>query len=421
MPRTTTRRAATTGLGVLAATTALALAAPSATADTTTTFELAPSAEELELSLLALPDDEDLYEEDLLPVPEDGGVSLALPDAVVEAGTGVQAVALSSEQFDDFDGTTVPEEALATSEDLAVDLVDGSVTLTLPVADLRAQPAVSDEGGDVYVVVTGLQSSALPEEQVSTVLGLDLAPSLDADVLVLQGLLLASGYVTEPLELTAGVPVELVLPENGSFGALGLNSLAADSVVLFPLDEELYDELPLDDASLAAMGTMRAQAQGEAEESPDPAGVAGQLADLAEDLDDVVTVEVTENGRSATVTPSAELPAGEYLLEVVLLPEGFDVESGEVPAVFGSVVADASLAAAPVEAAPAPVPAPTATATATAAPAPAPVAQNPGLRSNTGVEGGGVDGGLVAAGAGLLALAAAGGTLALRTGRRGGA
>ncbi|NNH24785.1 hypothetical protein, partial [Pseudokineococcus marinus] len=404
MPITTTRRAASTGLGVLAATTALAVAAPSASA-ATTTYELAPAPDELVLALSGTPadpallQDETFLAEGLLPVPASGAVALALPSSVAEAGTGAQAAVLSADQLEDFDGTTLPADALATTDQIGLDVVEGVLAFELDTAALAAVPAVAEADGELVVVVGGLVAPALPDVPPVTLLPLDVLPEApyDAPALELAGVLAAASFATEPLELTAGQPLEVTVPDGSAYGTLGLTTLVAEGLLLLPLDEETYDELGIDVEGLAGLAGGMSPAAGGSRMSPSE--LSEELAPLADELSDLADVEVAPDGRSAVVTPAADLPAGEYLLTTALLPEGVDVESGEVPDTVGTDIAPVVLTAA----APAPAPAPTATAT--PAPAtPAPPAQNEGLRSNTGVEGGGVDGGLVAVGAGLLAV-----------------
>ncbi|WP_298989250.1 hypothetical protein [uncultured Pseudokineococcus sp.] len=422
MPRTTTRRAAATGLGALAATTALALAAPSATA-ASSAFVLDPG-QDVAFSAFGTPLDVDQADElDATPVDllVDGRVVVDLPDLAVDHGT-VEAVLVPVEAFEDaYESGADPR---LDKVDLRADLepqVDGTVlTVDLPADD----PALVDVD-DVYLLVDGLEVLEFPEAPSFEVLvPLDLDPTERAADLVRSPARVDATYldavasVDEPVAAQVGETFEVVLPGGSSLRELGVADLDGLDGFVIPLTTEGDDDgvdLELESLadSFAVLGA----------EGPDEVGTASG-ADLAQALAEAAgehsagslggaTALAVEDGdesedATATVRASEDLEPGTYLM--VLFPPTTD------DAVSVVALGELELAAAP---APAPAPTPTVTVT---APAPAPAApsgQNPGLRSNTGVEGGGADGGLVAVGAGLLAVATVGGAAALRTGRRG--
>ncbi|MEJ5868811.1 hypothetical protein WDV85_13785 [Pseudokineococcus sp. 5B2Z-1] len=431
MPRTTTRRAAATGLGALAATTALALAAPSATA-ATSSFVLDPG-QDVVFSAFGFPLDADQADElEATPVDmTDGTVEVQLPALAVDHGE-LSAVLVPADDFEEaYDSGEDPRDrAIALASDLQVAVEEPLLTVELPVDD----PALVDEEGavvdDVYLLVDGLEVLEFPEApSLEVVVPLDLAPTDEAAELVQVPAEVDASYldavasVDEPVAAQVGVPFEVVLPEESSLRDLGVEDLDGLDGFLVPLateDEEGVDlVLESFSDSFAALGAASVEGAASAGE----AGLARTLAEIGSGTDGdpagvlegatVLDVEDGEDtagagGSTAVVKPSEDLDPGSYLM--VLFPPTGDDAVGVV-----------ALGGLELAAAPAPAPAPTPTVTVTA-PAPAPAAparQNPGLRSNTGVEGGGVDGGLVAVGAGLVAVAAVGGAAAIRTGRRG--
>ncbi|MEJ5915838.1 hypothetical protein [Pseudokineococcus sp. 1T1Z-3] len=360
MHRTTSRGTASTGLVALAAVTALALAVPSAAADTTGTVVLDPAADELDLSLVPVPADPALLQSGFIPAPASAAaVSVTLSDAVVAPAT-LTAFAVGSDQAD-----ALASGGSATGPEVPVTVGDSGLVL-----DVTPEVAALDPDGEVVVVVDGLESSDLPGAPVTTVLPLDVVDG--AAPVSLTGQLVAASLGEEPLTATAGTAFSVEVPAEGSFATLGLSTLLAEGVLLVPADDQLSG--------------------GELDQE--------ELLELTEDFLGNATVEVAPGGGSATVTPSADLEAGDYLLVVSLLPE----DLATLPSVTGAALVPVDLVAAPAP---------------PAQPAPRdPAPQNPGLRSNTGVEGGGVDGGLVATGAGLLVLATGAGAVALRSRRR---
>ncbi|MEJ5944581.1 hypothetical protein WDZ17_04655 [Pseudokineococcus basanitobsidens] len=428
MRRTTTRRAASTGLGALAATTALALAAPSASA-ATSEIVLDPAAEEVFLSLSAYPTSSDLQESaDYAPVPTSGEVTIALPSLARASGdlsAGVYELDAYEQAAGDDD-----LEPIATTETAPDDFTvapgeDGasSVDVVLPVElfdDLQVD--------EVVVLVDGVQVDGFTEGPVLD-FAVEATPSAssgrdDVVPLELAADLFAVAALEDTLEATAGAPFDLALPEESSFTALGVTSLEDAALSLYPLgdgdDFAWVSEVGTDaGAAVAASpsGAAAAAALAEGADAVTAVEAAAAAPVAATDADDIdyedlePDVEVSDDGRTAQVTPSADLPEGDYLLEL-LLPSTTD------DAVLTVVFGDVELAAAAPEPTPTVTvtqPAPTTTVTA------APPRQNPGLRSNTGVEDaapGLPDGGLVLLGSGMLAVAGATGAAAARSSRR---
>ncbi|WP_299036664.1 hypothetical protein [uncultured Pseudokineococcus sp.] len=421
MPRTTTRRVASTGLGALAATTALALAAPSALA-ATSSFVLDPG-QDVAFSAFGLPLDRDQANElDATPVDlaaGDGTVTVDLPDRAVSADAAAALVTM--EDYEDALEVGEVPQPLTLAEELEPKVTDGLLTVVLPAAD----DALTNVD-DVFLLVTGLEVEGFADApSFEVTVPLDLKPTGDAAELVRTpaavdaSALEAFTFVEEPVAARAGEPFQVVLPEDSSLRGLGVETLEGLDGFLLPLgDDDEEGDLVLESSSAASVV---AEAVEGTSASSAATGTARVLEDLEADLEgsasegdgaegDVVALDLEdyagdpETGeRSATVRPSEDLRPGSYLM-VLFVPSSDDSVS---MVAVGELVLEAAAVA--------PVPTPTVTVT---APAPAP-AQNPGLRSNTGVEGGGVDGGLVAAGAALLAVAAGAGAAALRTGRRG--
>ena len=417
MPITTTRRAASTGFGVLAATTALAVAAPSATA-ATTSIVLEPQEGSALASLGALPTDPDVLDDLLegggtLPLPEgaEGGeVVLTLPDEVTSPGeVGARFLTLEDALATEIDDSAEVEPLLG--EELLVEAPeDGPLTVTFPVDALeeedRRRVDASALPGVGVLVLDGLVLGAL-EAPVSTAVPLDTTVEDFVGPLELQGLASVDGALGS-LSVAPGDTLELQVPETGFLSSLGLTDLNTAVITLVDLEQaaEAVDEATEGDQSMTEMGGLAA------------------LADLSQDDLGVVDTEVlvSPDGSSASLTLPEDAAEGTYVLQVSVADVPFEsLEGGDLSelGVVAGLTADVQLAAAPAPA-PAPVPVPTGTVT---QPAPtvtaAPAKKNPGLRSNTGVEGGGASTGLVVLGGGLMALATGAGVLAMRTGRRG--
>ncbi|MEJ5915839.1 hypothetical protein [Pseudokineococcus sp. 1T1Z-3] len=409
MHRTTSRRAASTGLVALAATTALALAAPSAAA-ATVPVALEPPADATFALLSPSPADEDLleqYAEDgVLPLPEgaaageDGQVVLELPGSVAPLAPGVTAAFLTVEDSFAVEVGETPENPplLAEGAGLTTTTDDGQVTVTVDAGAVETLDQDLLEDGVGALVVAGLGLVGLPDQVLTTSVLLDTEPDETfTGPLVLQGVGVAGGFLPDPVVLEPGDDLELQLPADGLVRSLGLDLRDAE-ITLVDLEAVLDEPAGVDDpAGLAGLGV---------------AGLAAVSEDETDDgSDGLVDLEVTVSGDGATasvVLPEGAEP-GDYGLDVTFLdPPLEDLEAGDLSGLdlVASVSADVELTAAPE-------PVPTVTVTA------APPAQNPGLRSNTGVEGGGVDSRLVAGGAALLALAGGAGVLALRTRSRG--
>jgi len=423
MPRTTTRRARTAGLGGLAATTALALAAgPVAAATRPAAPELPVLAldaapEDVAVSVYGSPADEDqqrLF--DATPVAESGRVDLALSAPVV-AGEAVEVGLVDLSGFEDAD-EVVDLQPLDVDVDVAV--VDGeeggtTLELTIPTDD----DALLDVD-EVQLTVTGLAVEDLPGTPAVASVTLDLQPS-DLGQLLLEDPARVTGYADAAIQLDdvalqAGGSFVLLLPEESVTGALGVEDLTLLDAHLHPVDDDLgwFAAAPTGTTPgpQGAMGAAAATGHLDEMASAAAAAAAEEPATVAagavDEEDFHLDAQIAEDGRSAVLTSSADLPAGDYAL---LLSVAGDLELAVTG--FATVEVSAAPVPAPTPAVTVAQPAPTAAATAV------PARQNPGLRSNTGVEGGGADGGLLVTGAGLVVLAAGTGALAVRTGRRG--
>ncbi|NNH24352.1 hypothetical protein HLB09_14910, partial [Pseudokineococcus marinus] len=409
MPRTTTRRAATTGLGALAATTALALAAPSALA-ASDPYVLDPGQDVI-FTASGFPVDEDQYETlDATPVDlaSDGTVTVQLPERSVPVAPVAELV--EAEKYWDALDAGVPPEAVALAQPLVPAVDDGGLlTVVLPGDD-----AALADVDDAVLLLSGFAVEGFPDSPPLEVdVPLDLVPTEDAADLVSvpaqvdASYLDATAALETPYAATAGETFEVLLPETSTLRRLGVDSLEELDGFLVPMDEEGDGvDLVLDSVFSASSADAGSGADGflgvvgaraVAELAGDVAeGAAGEESAETGATLDVAEQDFTDEGSVATVRASDHLDEGSYYMVLFLSSADYTVTVTTV----GQLDVEA----------PAPAPTPTVTVTQpgpTATVTTAPVQQNPGLRSNTGVEGGGPSTGLLAAGAGLLALAAA--------------
>lgn len=445
MSRTTSRgRAAGIGLGALAAVALVASPVAAAPADDPVVLELdAASPEDLYVSVYGEFGDEDQASVlRSVPVPASGRVDFTVP-----APVGV-ADRLS---FDVFDADAAedaesPDDLAPLALESPVDVVvpptdeDGITTLQLTVP-LDDPGLVREDGSlvdDVTVSVVGLAVAGLPDTPVDAYFELDLRPGRLAELLVVDPAPV-EGYASvelglQDVSLTAGGSIELVVPEGGVAEALGVGTLGYVDAYLYPEDDGWFSwssSRSFDVISGEAGPLAGAVATGRSDEVLRSAAVEVAAEDELDEDDLYLESTVAADGRSALLTSSETLPGGDYSLSLVAISE--DEESAL------SASGSAQVEAAPLVPLPEPslepVPEPTfvevpvpgvtvsVTATATAPPAArAPGRQNPGLRSNTGVETATVpglsDGQLVGLGAGLLVLGSAAGAVALRAQRR---
>jgi len=446
MSRTTSRgRAAGIGLGALAAVALVATPVAAAPVEDPVVLELdAASPEDLYVSVYGEIGDEDQASVlQAVPLPDSGRVDLTLPAPIaVPVADDLVLDVFDAEETDDAES---PDELSPLELAGGVDVVvvppsgEGDVTtlqLTFPVDD----PGFEREDGslvdDVTVSVLGLAVAGVPGTEVDTYFQLDLRPGRLAELLVVDPAPV-EGYVgvelaLQDVALTAGGSIDLRVPRGGVAEALGVGELGDVEAWLYPADEggwfarsttsRSFDVVSGDAGPLEA-----AVADGTAAEVLRDAAVqvVGDSSDEDVDEEDLyLEPTVAADGRSALLTSSADLSGGDYYLQVIAYSP--DYESS----LSASGLLDVTAAAAepapvpePSPPAPAPQPTPTVTVTAPAAapPATAPRRQNPGLRSNTGVETavpGLSDGQLVGLGAGLLVLGSAAGAVALRSQRR---
>ncbi|ROP26594.1 hypothetical protein [Pseudokineococcus lusitanus] len=452
MSRTTSRgRAAGIGLGALAAVALVASPVAAAPAEDLPTIELGAEPEDVQVVVYGGPADEDQASVlDTIPVPESGAVSFLLPAPVLPGDPVVTLVDNAVYEDPDFE---IPEDGELPTLDVDVDVVpattdDGfdSLLITIPQDD----PALV-EVDEVELTVTGLEVDGLPGALVVATTTVDLKPGKLGQLLI-QDPAPVEGFADVFLDLDdvafrAGDQVRLEVPTDSALDVLGLGRIDYADVMVIPGEDGQFGWFASTRESAGALSASpdslaAAVATGRTEDGL--ADVADEYSVEVEDgatlaQDDVVDeeedpyyleAEVDEDGRGATLQSSTALPEGEYLLYVNVASYDSDLNVGGI--------SFAEVAAAPVEPAPepepepsAPAPAPQPTPTVTViAPAPAqtatatrvPARQNPGLRSNTGVETAAApglsDGQLVGLGAGLLLLGSAAGAVALRSQRR---
>lgn len=418
MSRNTSRRATGIGVGALAA---LVLAAPSAVADTgTVVLEPLEGTVVGDVSAYSVTEGEDFFSiSDTVSVPASGEVGIELASGLAAVDGEVTAGLVDQEAYDRFtfgEDSDLPDAFL---DDLDVEVVDDGAVTTVGVTVPLEDPSLA-EVDEVYLVVDGVEVELLGET-TPFVVALDLFPAGEDDPAVVQTDLTFYGELPDPLELRAGEAFTATLPEaDGLLPGAGIETLDDLAVLLFPLDD--LEELGVEPGDV--LGAEELTGLAEAGAATD-AGAGAALTALAtgdrrsvvEDEDEGEAFDglplVQGDGRSATVTLAEEQEAGSY--GVLFIAYGDET----------SVVlsAEAEVAAAAVEPEPAPEP------TETAAPAPtptvtvtAPPRQNPGLRSNTGVETAAVpglsDGQLAGLGGGLLALGTVAGVAVVRTQRR---
>lgn len=449
MSRTTSRgRAAGIGLGALAAVALVATPVAAAPAQEPVEVALdAASPEDFYVNLYGdFGDDDQASILRSIPVPDSGRVEFTVPTPLVATDPdAVSVVLFDSEANEDAESEEdlVPLVLESTVEVEVTEEADGftTVDILLPVDDPVLVPADGDPVDDVEVAVSGFSLPGLADQDVTGWFSLDLQRSGLADLLVVDPAPV-TGFVDVGLELQdialdAGGSIRLVAPEGSVGEALGLGTFGYVDAYLYPIDDDgwfawsrttSFDVLSGDSSPLPA-----AVAERRPDEVLRSAAVEASATDADDELDEddlYLDTAIAEDGRSALLTSSADLPGGQYFLQLVAYSE--DDEN----ALSASGLVDVT--AAPVEPAPepepepsAPAPAPQPTPTVTViAPAPAqtatatrvPARQNPGLRSNTGVETAAApglsDGQLVGLGAGLLLLGSAAGAVALRSQRR---
>jgi len=415
MQRTTTSRAV--AVGALAATTALVLAAPSALA-APSPFSLDPGRSVLFTAVAVPVDPEQADESDATVVDlADGTVTVLLPGSAV--GDAPTAALVTAEDYElSGEGELPPSVPL---QDPLQPTVEGDLlTVVLPTDDPQLR-GVDD--ASFYLLVSDLGVEGFEDaEPLKVTVPLELQSDLDGKTVPVPAaadasFLDARAVVDEPYAARAGETFGISLPGTSSLRQLGVESLDGLDGFLVPLggdgDEDGVD-LVLDSVYGAS-----ASAEGGEDVAAGLLGAAGvrALPELADDGGDGTTaLDVEEvsaaaaEDDTATVRLADDLEAGSYLVVLFL------ASSRELVSV--SVLGELELEAA---AAPAPVPTPTVTVTAPTGTAPAP-RQNPGLRSNTGVETGTVpglsDGQLLGLGGGLLGLGVVAGAGVLRSQRR---
>ncbi|ROP26592.1 hypothetical protein [Pseudokineococcus lusitanus] len=416
---TSRRRAAGIGVGALAA---VVLAAPSALAATDeVVLDPVEGSVVAEVAALSFTEDEEeglVSLDDVVSVPASGAVSIELTAGLSAVDGEVTAGLVDAEEYDRSlyaDDPVLPEPFL---DGLAVQVVEAAGVTTVEVTIPLEDDLLADVD-ETYLVVDGVVVDLL-DATSPLLVALDLFPAAEDDPAVVQTTLTFYGELDDdPIEARAGEDFTVSLPPEGLLPSLGVETLDDLGVFLFPLDEleqlgvEPGDVLGAEELAglgdaAAASGSADLSALSEIAE-----GAAGSAVE--EDVDDaepLVGFPLVEGaGTTASVTLAAEEEAGSY--GVIFVAYG-----DTAPVVL---TAEAEVAAAAVEPAPTPEP------TATAAPVPTPTAttpprQNPGLRSNTGVETAAVpglsDGQLAGLGGGLLALGTVAGVAVVRTQRR---
>jgi len=454
MSRTTSRgRAAGIGLGALAAVALVASPVAAAPAEDLPTLELGAEPEDVQVVVYGGPADEDQGRVlDSIPVPETGNVSFSLPSPVSSGEPVVTLVDPAIYEDPDFEW---PEdgELPTLPVDVTVETVadaDGAETLlmTIPMDD----PALEDVD-EVELNVLGLEVEGLPGALVVASTTVDLQPGRLGQLLLLDPAPV-EGYSEVFLDLDevafqAGGQVRLDIPQDSALDVLGFGRIDYADAMAIPGEDGFgwvasvgatSGAVAAEPESLAAAVATGRTEEGLADvaeeyELLDEEGATREQYDVEseDELEEdpyYLEAEIDDDGRGAVLQSSAALPGGDYLLYL-------NVGSFDSDLTVGGI-SFAEVEAAPVEPAPepepepstpAPAPQPTPTVTVTA-PAPVPTAtatrvptrQNPGLRSNTGVETAAApglsDGQLVGLGAGLLVLGSAAGAVALRSQRR---